>query len=50
MFNEGQKVKCKSTGLTGFIDEKSWENGWTYTIETVNHTFFYRNEDELVTA
>lgn len=48
MFNKGQKVKCKETGMIGFIDDKEWENGWIYTIETVNHTFFYRDETELV--
>ena len=49
MFKEGQKVKCKETGLLGEITAKEWENGWRYEIITVIGTYFYRSEHEIIT-
>ena len=50
MFQEGQKVRCKESGMIGFIDDKEWENGWSYTIISVKQVYFYRSENEIVSA
>lgn len=50
MFNLGQKVICKETNIIGFVEEKEWENGWRYTILSVHHVYFYRDEHEIVSA
>lgn len=47
-FELEQKVKCKSTGIEGTVDSRTWENGPQYTIsKSDSNSFFYRTEQEL---
>lgn len=47
MFNLGEQVQCKKTGMIGFIEEKEWENGWRYTVLSNHQVTFYREGHEL---